>query len=84
MGDMVDRREWAEFKRHGLLWLANRTLHLFGWAIVFTVEANGAITEVYPARVKWRGFDDESETWPALAKWNRENAQALEDECNLP
>lgn len=37
-------------------------LHTFGWAIVAVVDADGKVTEVYPARVKFRGFDDKSET----------------------
>lgn len=53
----IDRRTWAQFKETGLLWWANRTLHLFGWAIVFDVEKEtGKVVEVYPARVKFRGF----------------------------
>jgi hypothetical protein len=37
-------------------------LHTFGWAIVFSIEEDGTITNVYPARVKFRGFDEKSNT----------------------
>ncbi len=58
----VEKKTWAEFRSAGLLWWVNRSLHLFGWAICVTVESNGSISETYPARVKFRGFDGESES----------------------
>jgi len=58
---MVEKREWKEFRETGLLWLINQTLHLFGWAIVLEIEEEDIIN-VYPARVKFRGFDGESNT----------------------
>ena len=58
----VDKRTWQEFRDAGLLWWINRILHVFGWAIVVEVEdTDGSITACYPARVKYRGFDLESE-----------------------
>jgi hypothetical protein len=59
---MIDKRTWDEFRNAGLLWWVNRLLHLCGWAIVVCVEQDGSISEVYPARVKFRGFDCESES----------------------
>lgn len=56
---MVEPRTWKEFQEIGLLWWINRSLHLFGWAIVIE-EVNGSIN-VYPARVQYRGFAPESE-----------------------
>jgi len=58
---MVTRKTWKEFQESKLLWWVNRLLHTFGWAIVFCVEADGEISDVYPARVKFRGFDEKSE-----------------------
>lgn len=58
---MIEKRTWAEFRNAGLLWWVNRALHLFGWAIVVTLEADGSITDAYPARCKFRGFDQSSE-----------------------
>lgn len=58
---MIDRRTWKEFKDNKLLWWVNRTLHLFGWAIVLEQNENGDITCAYPARVTFRGFSEQSE-----------------------
>lgn len=58
---MVEERTWKEFKEAGLLWWANRVLHLFGWAIVMVQEQDGSISSCYPARCKFRGFGPESE-----------------------
>lgn len=58
---MVTRKTWKEFQESKLLWWVNRLLHTFGWAIVFQVERDGEISDVYPARVKFRGFDEKSE-----------------------
>ena len=67
---MIDQRTWKEFQEAGLLWWINRILHTFGWAIVFVVEGSGEISDVYPARVKFRGFDakDEEAGFIALTK----------------
>lgn len=55
-----------EFRAAGLLWWLNRSLHLFGWAIVLDCECDDdgkviAVTNAYPQRVKWRGFPEQSE-----------------------
>jgi len=60
----LNRRSWDEFRDSGLLWWVNRTLHLFGWALVLRWEgdpATGEPKEVYPARVSFRGFSPEIE-----------------------
>lgn len=59
--EAVSRRTWQEFRDAGLLWWVNRGLHLFGWAIVVAVETDGSISDVYPARVTFRGFTDDAE-----------------------
>lgn len=58
---MIEKRSWEEFKEIGLLWFINTILHLFGWAIVISLD-DGKVTEVYPARVKFRGFPETSNT----------------------
>ncbi len=58
---MIQEASWDEFQKSGLLWWVNRTLHLFGWAIVFQVEDDGTISKVYPARSQFRGFDSKVE-----------------------
>jgi hypothetical protein len=60
---MIEERPWKEFQNAGLLWWINRILHTFGWAVVFEQdEHDSTVQRVYPARVKFRGFDDETET----------------------
>lgn len=63
MGDkqMIEKREWKEFQNAGLLWWVNRMLHLFGWAIVVEQEEDGTITKAYPARCRFRGFEEDSD-----------------------
>ena len=56
---MVNRKSWEEFKENGLLWWINMILHTFGWAIVFEYE-NSKVVNVYPARVKYRGFAEQN------------------------
>lgn len=58
---MIDRRDWEEFRNTGLLWWVNRSLHLFGWALVFDYDEVMKLRTVYPARCKFRGFDDITE-----------------------
>jgi hypothetical protein len=84
MSGMIQERSWAEFQRIGLLWWVNRALHLFGWAIVFDVESDGAVTRVYPARVKFRGFDvsTEAEGFKALTGYLLVNVGELTHEAH--
>jgi hypothetical protein len=58
---MIQKRSWKQFRESGLLWWVNRTLHLFGWAIVMEVDKDGKIMGAYPARSKFRGFTIEIE-----------------------
>lgn len=52
---MVDKRSWEEFRDNGFFWFVNTILHMFGWALAHEDE-DGKIVNVYPARVKFRGF----------------------------
>lgn len=58
---MIKRKTWKEFKSSGLLWWINMVLHTFGWAIVLEI-VDGEVEDVYPARVKYRGFDEKNNT----------------------
>ena len=58
---MIERRTWEDFRKTGLLWFMNTILHAFGWAIVVELE-KGEFVEAYPARVRFRGFDETSNT----------------------
>ena len=42
-----------------MLWFINFVLHLFGWAIVLEIE-NNQVKGAYPARCKFRGFDEKT------------------------
>ncbi len=59
---MIHESSWQAFADAGLFWWVNRALHLFGWALCREVRPDGAITAVYPARCKFRGFDTQTES----------------------
>lgn len=75
---MIEEKKWEEFKESGLLWWINMILHTFGWAIVFSYE-DGNIVNVYPARVKFRGFDEANNTkgYINVSKYMNDNAREL-------
>jgi hypothetical protein len=54
---MVEKKTWEEFRAAGLLWWINMIMHTFGWALVVDIEDDGSISNAYPARVAYRGFD---------------------------
>lgn len=56
---MIQRKDWNEFRKTGLLFLINTMLHAFGWAIVFEVDDDDNVRAAYPARVKFRGFSED-------------------------
>lgn len=59
---MLTESTWNEFRDAGLLWWINRTLHLFGWALVIEQdEETKEINRVYPARCNFRGFCEDVE-----------------------
>ncbi len=79
---MIYKKTWNEFRATKLLWWINRILHTFGWAIVVTVEKEGSITDAYPARVKFRGFEleHEEEGYIGLSEYMAEVADELLEE----
>lgn len=78
---MVTRKSWDDFRKTGLVLFINQILHVFGWAIVFEIE-NNTVINVYPARVKFRGFDGESvgESYMKITEYLKENINELSDE----
>ena len=76
---MTKRKTWKEFRESGLLWFINTTLHMFGWAMVIDVDEDGNITEGYPARCKFRGFDEKSTSkgYEKVTKYLQENISDL-------
>jgi hypothetical protein len=87
---MVNKKSWEEFRQTGLFWWINSLLHVFGWAIVmegdYDKETNilNNIKNVYPARVKFRGFDEKSndEGYKKISQYMKENAEKLLQEVN--
>jgi len=79
---MVNKKDWNEFRSTGLVLIINQILHIFGWAIVFEVE-NNKVKNVYPARVKFRGFDNDStdKAYKKLSEYMLENAEELNKEA---
>ncbi|MHA2256155.1 MAG: hypothetical protein ACXAAM_08790 [Candidatus Heimdallarchaeaceae archaeon] len=79
---MIYKRSWSTFRNSGLLWWVNRTLHLFGWAIVYEFD-KGKIIDVYPARCKFRGFhrDLEETNFIKLSRYLTKNAKKLLEEA---
>jgi len=79
----IEKKSWEEFRNTGLLWWVNRILHLFGWAIVVDADkdekGNLKILDVYPARVKFRGFSRESEerNFKKLTKYLAKESETL-------
>lgn len=78
---MINEKSWSEFKDSGLFWFTNTILHTFGWALVSEME-NGVVTKVYPARVKFRGFNEEinTEGYIKVSKFMKDNVKELEEE----
>lgn len=81
---MVTRKTWEEFRACKLLWWTNRLLHTFGWAIITNVDTDGNIVDAYPARVRFRGFNEENETagFIGLTEHLKENVDVLLEEAN--
>ena len=81
----MKEKTWEEFRESGLLWFINRSLHVFGWAIVFVKEDDGTISHVYPARVDFRGFSLESEErgFEKITKYMKDNIADLENDLKV-
>ena len=75
---MLDKKTWKEFRDSGLFWWINMILHTFGWAIVMNVD-NGEIMNIYPARIKFRGFSEDvnEEGYIKVTKFLKENVDEL-------
>lgn len=81
---MVDKRSWKEFRNSGMLWWANMILHTFGWAIVLELDDDGEVVQVFPARVKYRGFSEKSNStgYKRVSQYMKDNAEDLVKEAN--
>ena len=74
----MKKKTWEEFRETGLVLIINQILHIFGWAIVFVID-DGKVLEVYPARVKFRGFDNDStdKSYEKVTKYMKANIDDL-------
>jgi hypothetical protein len=79
---MIKKMSWKEFQETGLLWWINRGLHLFGVVIVIEVEDDGSVTDAYPARCSYRGFDTNTEEngFKSLTKFLEQESPRLQDD----
>ena len=80
---MVSKKNWNEFRKTGLVLIINQTLHIFGWALVFEMDGE-EIKGVYPARVKFRGFDNKntSKAYSQISEYMVANAKELKKESD--
>lgn len=79
--EMINKKSWTEFQETGLLLFINSILHVFGWAIV--VEKTETSIFAYPARTKFRGFDENStqESYDKIGEYFKNNAAELTEEA---
>ena len=83
---MVTKKDWKEFQDSGLLWFVNTILHMFGWAIVLSIdEDTDEIIDVYPARVKFRGFGESNNTkgYMKVTEYLKNNIEELVKEIPM-
>ena len=80
--EMVTKKEWSDFRSTGLVLIVNQILHIFGWALVFEIE-NDEVKNVYPARVKFRGFDEKSveDDYKKVSQFMVDNSAELNNEA---
>lgn len=57
VNENITPKTWTDFRETGLCLFINQFLHIFGWVLCFDIE-NGNIKNVFPARTKFRGFDN--------------------------
>ena len=78
MKDTLERKTCQEFRDTGLLCFINHILHAFGWAIVYDVKED----VFYPARTKFRGFAEESQSksYKQIASYMKNTADELYDD----
>lgn len=82
---MITEKTWEDFRKTGLLLIINQVLHIFGWALIFETDATTEkCSRVYPARVKFRGFehDDSGEAYVKVTEYLKNNIDELHKEIN--
>lgn len=76
---MISKKTWSDFRDSGMLWWVNMLLHTFGWSIVYEFDEDKNIVDVYPARVKFRGFSEQcnDEGYMKVSRFIKDNASEL-------
>lgn len=76
---MIEKKSIKEFQATGLLLIVNQILHVFGWAIVVEPCEDAEICFMYPARVKFRGFDNKSvsDAYIKVSEYMNKNSDTL-------
>lgn len=77
---MIEEKSWQEFQKTGLVLFINQILHVFGWAIVFQFnDTTKEFERVFPARCKFRGFDEKSvsESYTKITEYMSDNISEL-------
>jgi hypothetical protein len=46
----IEKQTWEKFINSGMMWFANRILHVFGWTIAYETDEQDNILNVFPAR----------------------------------
>lgn len=83
MNTNLKESSWRSFLDSGMLWWANRILQPMGWVIVVVEdEDTNTITEVYPARTRYRGFsrDLDEEGFTRVSRWMKNTGAELLDD----
>ena len=53
---MFDKKSWDEFRKSGMLWFINRSLHIFGWAILCEYDDEKKIDSCISSKGEMEGF----------------------------
>lgn len=88
---MVVEKSWQEFRETGLFQFMNQILNVFGWAICMDIEGGECeseddlkIVRVFPARVRFRGFCETSNSraYRKISQYMKDNCDDLLEEAN--
>lgn len=84
MTNSVVKKSWEEFRQAGLLVFVNQFLHIFGWSIIFEMDEDGFVKNVYPARVTYAGFshDVQADAYKKIRDYMNKNYEQLLKEIN--
>ena len=72
-------KSWKWFQDTGLVLQVNQILHIFGIAITIKRDDSGNLVKVFPSRVKFRGFGEDSidKSYTKVSKYLKENSEEI-------